>query len=97
MIDLNGEDYVTVLIEAGRIEEGTVVKKPTGECEYVLTYHEPASHLVRTNYNRYGRNEKMVYLEHSNGIYYHYPAKLKLKVDIYKYDLQKEIDDTCEY
>lgn len=97
MIDLSNIDYVTVLIEAGRIEEGTEVQKPSGEVLYTLTHIKPPANLLRTNYARYGRNTEIVYLKHSNGLCYHYPADLKLKVKIYKYDLQKEIDDTCEY
>lgn len=97
MIDLTNIDYVTVLVPAGRIEEGTIVQKPSGEVFYTITHEKPPQHLLRTNYNRYGRDSDMVYLRHDNGICYHYPSDLMLKVRMYKYDLQKEIDDTCEY
>lgn len=97
MIDLSGIDYITVLIEAGRIEEGSIVQKPTGEVLYKLTYKKPEQHLIRSIYRRYGRDVDIVYLRHDNGIYYQYPVDLKLKIRVYKYDLQKEIDDTCEY
>lgn len=97
MINLDSEDYITIIIEAGRVEEGTVVQKPCGEVLYTLTYIEPERHLLRTNYARYGRDTEMVYLQHSSGLYYHYPVEYLLKVKIYKYDLQKEIDDTCEF
>jgi len=97
MIDLTNIDYVTILVPAGRIEEGTVVQKPSGEVLYTITHEKPQQHLLRTNYNRYGRDSDMVYLRHDNGICYHYPADLMLKVRMYKYDLQKNIDDTCEY
>ena len=97
MIDLSGVDYITVLVDAGRIEEGSIVQKPAGEVEYTITHVKPPQHLLRTNYNRYGRDCEMVYLRQANGLCYHYPADLKLKVRMYKYDLQKEIDDTCEY
>ncbi|EBS4516676.1 hypothetical protein DQT32_04610 [Salmonella enterica subsp. enterica serovar Braenderup] len=97
MIDLNGENYVTVLVEAGRIMEGTEVRKPMGDVPYTIHFEEPPRNLRRTNYNRYGRDTQMVYLLHECGIYYDYPMDQLLKLTVYKYDLQNLIDETCEY
>lgn len=97
MIDLNGENYVTVLVEAGRIMEGTEVRKPMGDVPYTIHFEEPERNLRRTNFARYGRETKVVYLMHENGIYYDYPMDQLLKITVYKYDLQNLIDETCEY
>lgn len=97
MIDLNGENYVTVLVEAARIKEGTEVRKPMGDVPYTIYFNEPPRHLRRTNYARYGRDTQVVYLMHENGIYYDYPIEQLLKITVYKYDLQHLIAETCEY
>ncbi|QXO11218.1 hypothetical protein pEaSNUABM19_00072 [Erwinia phage pEa_SNUABM_19] len=97
MIDLNKTDYVTILIEAAKILDGTLVQKPTGEVIYTLETEKPNKTYAYNDWGRYEKEYGMVYLKHENGVYYSYPKNKMLKVTIYKYDLQKYIDETCEY
>ena len=98
MIDLNNDTYITVLIEAGKILDGTFVYKPSGDVRYILCTEEPDSNcIVNTDTKRYGRGGGKVYLKHSNNKYYAYPKKKLLRVRIDKYDLQRIIDNTSEY
>lgn len=98
MINLQDDNYITILIEASKIGEGTLVYKPVGDVEYTLVKNEPVeSWKIKTDYRRYGRNCDFVYLLHESGYYYIYPANKVLRVVVYKYDLQKYIDDTSEY
>ena len=98
MIDLNNKDYITVLIEASRIEDGTIVYKPTGDIQYRLYVDEPGyGSVINTDIRRYGTRNGMVYLMHDNGKYYAYPKNKFLRVRIDKYDLQRIIDETSEY
>ncbi len=97
MIDLNNDSYITVLIEAGKILDGTKVFKPSGDVDYILCTQKPNSNcIVNNDIKRYGKGGK-VYLKHSNNKYYAYPKNKLLRVRIDKYDLQRIIDDTSEY
>lgn len=98
MINLTNDDYLTVLIDAGKIEDGSTVFKPQGDVDYVLCTEKPSfNSIIYTDTRRYGTNKGMVYLKHSNGKYYAYPKNKPLRVRVDKYDLQRIIDESCEY
>lgn len=98
MIDLHNDSYITVLIEAGKILDGTTVYKPAGDVGYILCTEEPNfTSIIYTDTKRYGKGKGMVYLKHSNDKYYAYPKNKILRVRVDKYDLQRIIDATSEY
>lgn len=98
MINLSNDNYIDVLIQAHKVSDGTTVYKPAGDVEYTLYTENPASgSIIHTDTRRHGTNNGMVYLKHANGKFYSYPKNKALRVRIYKYDLQRLIDETCEY
>lgn len=98
MIDLHNDSYISMLIEAGKILNGTKVYKPSGDVDYILCTDEPDFYsIIVSDRNRYGKHVEVVYLKHSNDKYYEYPKNKLLRVRIDKYDLQRIIDETSEY